>query len=79
LCRCNLPWTGNAASPGLPALLAALKAELTIDNPKYQAAKQFGRWIGKQLKPKLFFFRQQDDGICFPRGFGNQGVRSAAG
>lgn len=58
-----------------PALLAALKAELTIDNPKYQAAKQFGRWIGKQLKPKLFFFRQQDDGICFPRGFGNQAVR----
>lgn len=58
-----------------PALLAALRAELTIDNPKYQAAKQFGRWIGKQLKPQLFFFREEGDALLFPRGFGNQAVR----
>ncbi|MGI6656468.1 MAG: DEAD/DEAH box helicase [Desulfobulbus sp.] len=57
------------------ALLAALRAELTIDNPQYLAAKQFGRWIGKRLKPRLFFFREEDDGFCFPRGFGNEAVR----
>ncbi|MBV5316556.1 MAG: DEAD/DEAH box helicase [Desulfobulbaceae bacterium] len=58
-----------------PALLAALRTALTIDNPKYQAAKQYGRWIGNQLKPQLFFFREQQDNIFFPRGFGNQAVR----
>jgi superfamily II DNA or RNA helicase len=58
-----------------PRLLAALRAELTLDNPKYQAAKQFGRWIGKRLKPKLYFYREQDGQFVFPRGFGNQAVR----
>jgi len=58
-----------------PALSAALRAALTIDNPKYQAAKRFSRWIGKQLKPQLFFFREENGRICFPRGFGNQAVR----
>ncbi|WP_310600254.1 DEAD/DEAH box helicase [Desulfobulbus sp.] len=56
-------------------LLAAVRAELTIDNPQYQAAKQFGRWIGKKLKPRLFFFREEGDRLFFPRGFGNQAVR----
>ena len=56
------------------SLRAALKAALTIDNPKYQAAKQFGRWIGKQLKPQLFFYREEGDALVFPRGFGNQAV-----
>jgi superfamily II DNA or RNA helicase len=56
-------------------LLAALRAELTIDNPKYQAAKQFGRWIGKKLKPQLFFFKEEQGDIIFPRGFANQAVR----
>ena len=56
-------------------LLAALRQELTIDNPKYQDAKQFGRWIGKKLKPQLFFYRDETDAILFPRGFGNQAVR----
>lgn len=58
-----------------PSLAAALRAELTIDNPKYTAAKQFGRWIGKKLKPQLFFFREEGDRVYFPRGFGNQAVR----
>ena len=58
-----------------PHLVAALKAALTIDNPKYQAAKQFGRWIGKQLKPQLFFYRLEGDQLVFPRGFGNEAVR----
>lgn len=56
-------------------LLAALRAELTVENPKYQAAKQFGRWIGAHLKPHLFFFREEEGAILFPRGFGNQAVR----
>jgi superfamily II DNA or RNA helicase len=61
---------------GAPAaLLARLRSELTIDNPKYQAARQFGRWIGKQLKPQILFYRQENDRFCFPRGFGNQAVR----
>jgi superfamily II DNA or RNA helicase len=58
-----------------PALLSSIRAELTINNPKYQAAKQFGRWIGKQLKPQLFFYREQGARLFFPRGFANQAVR----
>jgi len=58
-----------------PALAAAIRAELTIDNPKHQAAKRFGRWIGKQLKPQLFFYSQENGALVFPRGFGNQAVR----
>lgn len=58
-----------------PSLAAAIRAELTIDNPKYQAARQFGRWIGKKLKPQLFFFRETGERLFFPRGFGNQAVR----
>ncbi|MDD2465202.1 MAG: DEAD/DEAH box helicase [Desulfobulbus sp.] len=58
-----------------PRLLAAIRQELTIENPKYQAAKQFGRWIGKQLKPQLFFYREEAGALVFPRGFGNQAVR----
>jgi DNA or RNA helicases of superfamily II len=57
------------------SLVSAIRAELTIDNPKYQAARQFGRWIGKKLKPHLFFFRETDGHLFFPRGFGNQAVR----
>ena len=58
-----------------PSLLATLRAELTIDNPRYQDAKRFGRWIGKKLKPQLFFFREENGRFCFPRGFGNRAVR----
>ncbi len=58
-----------------PPLLKALRAALTIDNPKYLAAKRFGRWIGKKLKPQLFFFQEQNGQFFFPRGFGNQAVR----
>ncbi len=58
-----------------PALLVAIRAALTIDNPKYLAAKQYSRWIGKQLQAQLFFFREEQGRIYFPRGFGNQAVR----
>ncbi|MDH3347241.1 MAG: DEAD/DEAH box helicase [Desulfobulbaceae bacterium] len=51
-----------------------LKTVLTIDNPKYLAAQRYGRWIGKKLLPKLYFYREEEDLFYFPRGFGNQAV-----
>jgi superfamily II DNA or RNA helicase len=48
---------------------------LTVNNPKYMDAKRYSRWIGRQLKPKLYFFREQGDTIIFPRGFGNRAVQ----
>ncbi|MDR3629754.1 MAG: DEAD/DEAH box helicase [Desulfocapsaceae bacterium] len=57
-----------------PALITALKGLLTIDNPQYTAAKRYGRWIGKTLKPKLYYFRETAAGLQFPRGFSNQAV-----
>ncbi len=52
----------------------AIKERLTIDNPKYIAAKRYGRWIGKELKPKLTYFTPVPGGLRFPRGFANQSV-----
>ena len=57
------------------SLINALKQQLTIDNPKYRDAKKYGRWIGKGVKPKLYFFEMSDSGIRFPRGFANNAVR----
>ena len=57
-----------------PALTAAIKNQLTIDNPQYVAAKRYGRWIGKRLKPKLYYYQEETNGIRFPRGFSNQAV-----
>ena len=53
----------------------ALEHALTMENPRYEDALRYGRWIGKNLKPKLFFFRSKGDGLHFPRGFGNEAVR----
>lgn len=52
----------------------AIKARLTIDNPQYIAAKKFGRWIGKKLKPQLKYYEPVPYGVRFPRGFSNQSV-----
>jgi superfamily II DNA or RNA helicase len=52
----------------------AVKARLTIDNPKYISAKKYGRWIGKTLKPKLKYYEPVPNGLRFPRGFANQAV-----
>ncbi len=57
------------------SLINALKQQLTIDNPKYRDAKKYGRWIGKELKSKLYFFEESNSGIRFPRGFANNAVR----
>lgn len=51
-----------------------IRQKLTISNPKYQAAKRYSRWIGKKLKPTLFFFQEQDGQLSFPRGFINQAI-----
>lgn len=51
-----------------------LKGELAIDNPKYIAAKRYGRWVGKKLKPQLKYYEQVPTGLRFPRGFSNQAV-----
>ena len=51
------------------SLLVALQSRLTIDNPKYHAAKKYGRWIGKNFKKKLLFYEMDERGIVFPRGF----------
>ena len=59
---------------GAPAeLLAEIRRELTIDNPKYQDAKRFSRWIGKQLKPQLFFFREEQGATLFSARFRQPG------
>jgi superfamily II DNA or RNA helicase len=59
---------------GPESLRAAIRRELTVNNPKYMDAKRYSRWIGRQLKPKLYFFRDQGADIIFPRGFGNRAV-----
>ncbi len=57
-----------------PALEQELKSRLTIDNPEYSAAKRYGRWIGKRLKPLLTYYESVPEGLRFPRGFANQAV-----
>lgn len=51
-----------------------IKDRLTIDNPHYLAAKRYGRWIGKRLKPTLRYYETVPGGLRFPRGFSNQAV-----
>lgn len=51
-----------------------LKKLLTIDNPRYLAAKRYGRWIGKRLKPTLQYYDPVPGGLRFPRGFSNQAI-----
>ncbi|SHO48599.1 DEAD/DEAH box helicase [Desulfopila aestuarii] len=57
------------------ALEEELKKQLTIDNPQYLAAKKYGRWIGKKLKPTLKYYVPVPRGLRFPRGFSNQAIR----
>ncbi len=51
-----------------------IRRRLTIANPRYQAAKKYGRWIGKRLQPQLRFFEEEAEGLRFPRGYANQAV-----
>ena len=56
------------------SLVAAIKEQLTLDNPEYRDAQKYGRWIGKRLKPLLHFYRLEGDAIHFPRGYARQAV-----
>lgn len=58
-----------------PQLVKALQRELSMDNPRYEDAKRYGRWIGKKLQPRLQFYRVEQGHLYFPRGFANEAVR----
>ena len=58
-----------------PQLIKTLQHELSMDNPRYEDAKRYGRWIGKKLQPKLHFYRIGQGCLYFPRGFANEVVR----
>ncbi|MFU8819726.1 MAG: DEAD/DEAH box helicase family protein [Desulfurivibrio sp.] len=55
-------------------LLAILKQELTLENPKYRDARKYGRWIGKKLQPRLHFYEESAAGLTFPRGFARRAL-----
>ncbi|MDP2106196.1 MAG: DEAD/DEAH box helicase family protein, partial [Desulfobulbaceae bacterium] len=50
-------------------LLKVLKAGLTLPNPKYQAAKKYGRWVGKSFPQHLYYFKETEQGLLMPRGY----------
>lgn len=52
-----------------PKIVKQIKTALTINNPKYIEATKYGRWIGKDLTEKLYFFREGKNNIRFPKGF----------
>lgn len=64
---------GQCRLTGMPAsFVKDLQSRLTIDNPKYHAAKKYGRWVGKNFQQQLFFYEMAEGGIVFPRGFAAQ-------
>jgi superfamily II DNA or RNA helicase len=71
----TLTVTSDCLAAGIDfELEKAFKSRLTIDNPQYIAAKKYGRWIGKKLKPQLKYYEPVPGGLRFPRGFSNQAV-----
>jgi len=71
----SLTVTGDCRLQGAtPALLGALKKELTMANPAYRDAQKYGRWLGKKLKPWLYFYEETTAGLRFPRGFARRAV-----
>lgn len=75
MCMPTLTVTSECQLENIPfELEKEIKKRLTIDNPRYLAAKRYGRWIGKKLKPKLKYYHSQPGKLFFPRGFGNEAV-----
>ncbi|MEA3546312.1 MAG: DEAD/DEAH box helicase [Thermodesulfobacteriota bacterium] len=71
----TLTMSQDASLAGAPAkLIATIKKQLTLPNPKYQDAVKYGRWVGKNLKRNLIFYAIRDKKLHFPRGFANQAV-----
>ncbi len=65
----------QACLRGASATLAeALKQQLTIENPEYLEAKKYSRWLGKKLKPHLYFFIEHNEALTFPRGYANHAI-----
>lgn len=56
------------------SLTEELRKALTITNPKYQAAQKYGRWVGKKIPQKLYFYKDQKSGFYMPRGFAREVV-----
>ena len=50
-----------------PSTTKAIKAMLTMPNPKYQEAVKHARWIGN-LKPELCFYEEIGEVLVCPRG-----------
>ncbi|MDF1614128.1 DEAD/DEAH box helicase [Desulfurivibrio dismutans] len=61
-------------SGGNARLRELLKGQLTLENPKYRDARKYGRWIGKNLPPRLHFYQENADSLAFPRGWAKQAV-----
>ncbi|MDH3360374.1 MAG: DEAD/DEAH box helicase family protein [Desulfobulbaceae bacterium] len=57
-----------------PTLIAALMKDLTVANPAYEDAKKYGRWIGKRIKPFLYYFKDLKGGFRFPRGYAKEAI-----
>ena len=57
-----------------PAVLEILRKKLTLANPRYIAAKKYGKWIGKKLKPTLQFYEERKEGFAFPRGLARDAI-----
>ena len=75
-CMMKLTVRAECCLSGAPPLLVkAVERALTLENPRYEDALRYGRWIGKKLQPRLFFFRKEGSELYFPRGFGNDAVR----
>lgn len=49
----------------------AVKARLTMPNPKYDEAVKMDRWTGN-IEPELRFYQQTDQGLSCPRGAARQ-------
>ena len=61
------------------ALEQELKDRLTIENPQYNAAKRYGRWIGKKLKPQLKYYEPVPGGLAISAGICQPGGACSAG
>lgn len=51
-----------------------IRKTLTLPNPKYQAAQRYGRWVGKKMPQKLYFYEESEAGLIMPRGFAREAV-----
>jgi superfamily II DNA or RNA helicase len=56
------------------SLKKELRKMLTLANPKYQAARKYGRWVGKKFPQKLYFYKERKAGFILPRGCAKEAV-----